>query len=112
MLDIRTEVVDGRAVVVPVGEVAVGSAPALRQALQALTSDYAVTIVDLDQVEVLDDLGLGVLLGGAMRARQRGGAFAVVCSRERIREVLELSRLDRAVDVHPTLADALAEVRD
>ena len=42
----------------------------------------AVTLlVDLDAVTVLDDTGLGVLLGAAAAARSTGGDLEVVCTR-------------------------------
>jgi anti-sigma B factor antagonist len=106
---VQVERVDGYAVVALSGELDVGSAPTLRQCLIELNAaGERRLVVDLDGVRNLDELGLGVLLGGALRARLRGGTFALVCSEQRVRELLELSGVDRAVAVHPTLAAALA----
>ncbi|MDQ4131224.1 MAG: STAS domain-containing protein [Actinomycetota bacterium] len=92
------------------GELDVASAPTLRQRFVELASAGQVhVVVDLAQVDFLDDVGLGVLLGGAMRSRARGGTFALVCSRPRLLEILALSGLDRAVAVHATLESALAQ---
>lgn len=90
------------------GELDVGTAPELRQRLLELHTDgERDLVVDLDGTHVIDEMGLGVLLGGVWRARARGGSFALVCSTDRIREVLALTGMDRAIDVHPSVADAL-----
>ena len=60
--------------------------------------------VDLDGVDVLDDTGLGVLLGAAGRARQGGGEVVVVVADERLRARFTATGFDRAVDVVDRLA--------
>lgn len=92
------------------GELDIATAPALRQRFVELASAGQVhVVVDLARVDFLDDVGLGVLLGGAMRSRARGGTFALVCSQPRLLEILALSGLDRAVSVYTTLDEARAE---
>ncbi|MDO9175475.1 MAG: STAS domain-containing protein [Actinomycetota bacterium] len=63
-----------------------------------------VVFVDLDGVTALDDTGLGMLLGGAGRARERGGDLVVVCNNERLRARFALTGLDRAVQVRQTIS--------
>lgn len=91
------------------GELDGATAPELRQRLLELHAQGEHRlIVDLDGTDVIDEMGLGVLLGGAWRARARGGSFALVCTSSRIGEVLALSGMDRAVAVHPSVGDAAA----
>ncbi len=66
-------------------------------------------LVDLDAVSVLDDAGLGVLLGAAAAARAEHGDLEVVCSRPALRERLASSRFDRAVNVHNTIASVRSD---
>ncbi len=61
-------------------------------------------IVDLDAVSVLDDAGLGILLGAAAAARDSAGDLEVVCTRPALRERLALTRFDRAVNVRDSIA--------
>jgi RNA polymerase sigma-B factor len=61
-------------------------------------------LVDLDAVGVLDDAGLGILLGAAASARSHGGDLAVVCTRPALRERLAMTRLDRVVDIRDSIA--------
>ncbi len=60
-------------------------------------------LVDVDQVSVLDDAGLGILLGAAAAARADGGDLVVVCTRPALRERLTTTRFDRAVDVRSSI---------
>ncbi len=61
-------------------------------------------LVDLDGASVLDDAGLGVLLGAAAAARSDGGDLVVVCTRPSLRERLAQTRFDQAVDVRDSIA--------
>jgi anti-sigma B factor antagonist len=63
-------------------------------------------LVDLDAVSVLDDVGLGVLLGAAATTRAEGGDLEVVCTRPALRERLASTRFDRAVTVRDTITGA------
>ena len=83
------------------GEVDLATLPYFRdQLLRAITLHDGITLfVDLDGVTVLDDTGLGILLGTAGRAREQGGDMVVVSNDERLRARFELTRLNLALDV-------------
>lgn len=85
------------------GEVDLSTLPAFRDQLMRLVDDHAgdAVAVDLDGVTALDDAGLGMLLGAAGRARQRGGDLRVVCTAEHLLRRFSVTGLDRAVDVLP-----------
>jgi anti-sigma B factor antagonist len=90
------------------GEVDLATLPKMSDALvRAVDADAdATVVVDLDGVQLLDDAGLGLLLGAAGRARRRHGDVIVVCSPGTLRRHLALTGFDRAVRVVETLADA------
>ncbi len=93
-------------VLVVSGELDVATAPRLRQRLVALVEEGARHVaVDLSAVGLLDSTGLGVLIGAVKRLRGHGGDLVVVCDDDRIRRVFELTRLDRAIDLHRTLEE-------
>ena len=104
-LRVDVELVGDVPVVVLDGVVDLATIPALQdQLVRATQSHPSRTIaVDLDQVTALDDCGLGVLLGAAGRARESGGDLVLVCSSDRVRARLSATRLDRAIDVLPTV---------
>ena len=87
------------------GDIDLATVPAFHAALHRLVNDHpaAVVAVDLDGVVAIDDAGLGLLLGGAAKARERRGDVVIVCSDERLLARFALTRLDQAVDVRPSL---------
>lgn len=87
------------------GEIDLASIPTLRNAVVRLVNDApgATVAIDLDGVTVLDDAGLGVLLGAAGRAREHGGDLFIVCTTPRLRESFDRSGLSRAIEVRDRL---------
>ena len=103
----RQTIVAGQQVVTVVGEIDLATVPRLRDALaQAIIDEPdGPLLVDLDGVTVLDDSGLGVLLGAAATTRRHGREMVIVCSAPRLVEQLRETRLDRAIDVRLRLTD-------
>ena len=101
----RLEVVAGRPVLQVSGEIDLATLPTLHDHLsRAIASHQAATVwVDLDGVSVLDDAGLGVVLGAAGKARELGGDLRIVCTSQRLLRRFELTGVDRAVAVEPHL---------
>jgi len=106
-MQVRTSVdmVGGAVVVAVDGAVDLASVGRLHNDLtRAIHQHPAVTLlVDLDAVTVLDDTGLGVLLGAAAAAREAGGDLEVVCTRATLRERLARTRFDHAVAVRGSI---------
>lgn len=98
--------VAGTTVLAVVGDVDLATVPRLHDALTRLVGDHpgGCVAIDLDGVGVLDDSGLGVVLGAAGRARESGGDLVVICSDARLRARLSLTGLDRAITVRSTLS--------
>jgi len=101
-------VVGDDAVVTLSGEVDLATIPLLYDALSKALAHHPgrFIIVDLDGVTVLDDTGLGVLLGAAGSVRQTGADLVVVCNNQRLRERLDLTGFSRAVEVRERLRGA------
>jgi anti-sigma B factor antagonist len=95
------------------GEVDLATIPKFRDVLIRLASDHPgqSVVVDLDGVGVLDDTGLGVLLGGRRRLAAQGGQLHIVASAPRLRELLGATGLDMLVPIHATLSAALGDIR-
>ena len=99
-LSIETEKL-GEAVVLHVaGEVDVFTAPQLREALVgAIEEGSRDVVVDLQGVDFLDSTGLGVLVAGLKRVRQYGGDLSLVCTREHILKILDITGLVKVLKV-------------
>lgn len=106
MLRADVREVAGTAVVELSGRLDLSTLPTLQNALvRAIGSNIGETIaVDLDGVDGLDDVGLGVLVGAAGRARGSGGDIVVVCNRDALLRRFSITRLDRAITIIPNLS--------
>ena len=100
---------DGIEVVDAEGEIDIATAPRLRDLLIDLVSqgNYQL-IVNLDQVGFLDSTGLGVLVGGLNRVRAHDGSLDLVCTRERILEILRITGLTKVFGIHQSVDQAIA----
>lgn len=106
-LDVRVRELSDWTLLEVAGPLDVATAPAFRQALlEAQYGRGARVAVDLSGLEFLDSFGLGVLVGGAKRARLHAGELLLVAPPSRIRRVLEVSGVDRLLTVVADL-DAL-----
>ena len=104
-LGVSSSLVAGRPVVALSGSVDLATVPSLHNALSTAIVDHpAATIaVDLQGVEAVDDVALGVLLGAAGKARRAGGDLVVVTTDEALRQRLALTGFDRAITVTNSL---------
>jgi anti-anti-sigma factor len=101
-----TYTVGGRPVVAVEGVVDLVAVPLVRDLFQRLLREHpgATLVIDLDGVTAFDDCGLGVLVGAAATARERGGDVELVCTSGPVRERLALTRLDQLFTVRETAA--------
>jgi anti-sigma B factor antagonist len=86
------------------GEVDVYTAPQLKEQLVTVLEDGCTSvIIDLEKVTFIDSSGLGVLVGALRRARERGGAVRLVCTRDSVLKIFRITGLDK---VFPIFSDA------
>lgn len=109
-LGYHLEMVDDHPVVALQGTIDLSALPALRSHLTTALGRHPRqrVLVDLEEVPSMDDSGVGILLGLAAGARSRGGDVALVCSREALRARLVDMRVDRALDIYPSISTAIA----
>lgn len=112
-LQSSTSITAGVPVVTLEGTVDLSSLSRLRDPLLRAVVEHPGerVVVDLDGVDVLDDTGLGIVLGIAGRAREGGGDLAVVVTTLRLRQRFTATGLDRAIRLHPSIAAATAAPR-
>lgn len=93
------------------GDLDLATAPKLRQqVVSEVASGRNRLIIDLSDVDFLDSVGLGILVGALKRVRTRDGDLELVCPERRLRRVFTITDLDRVFTLHQTLAEAAGEV--
>jgi anti-sigma B factor antagonist len=95
------------------GEVDLYNAPQLKEEMLALI-DGGVRhlIVDLSQTQLLDSTGLGALIGGLKRLRERDGDLCLMSPRPRIRRDLEKTRLVKVFDICDSIDGAVQKWKE
>ncbi len=102
---------EGVAVIALSGEVDVYTSPRVKQEIvDLLNAGTTKLVVDLSGVEYLDSTGLGVLIGGLKRARERDGDLKLVCDNLRILRIFEITGLTKIFDIYRNESEALEKV--
>lgn len=91
------------------GELDLGSVPEVRKAIRAFIEEGQVRfLINLTELSFIDSSGLGVLVGGLARVRERQGEIKLVCANRRIIRVFEMTRLTQLFEIYDT-DDAAAD---
>jgi anti-sigma B factor antagonist len=89
------------------GELVAARAAHTRQVLASLLVDDRV-VLDLSETTFIDSAGLGALIGGVRRFREKGGQVVVSSCRPRVERLLRIVGFDRVVPLLPGLEEARA----
>ena len=110
LMAIETRQVDDWLVIVKVkGELDAYLAPEVRERVEeVLGSGAAWLLMDLTEVEYIDSVGLGIMVGAAKRANERGGDLSIACGRPSVVRVFEVSGTKDLLNLFPTVGEARA----
>ncbi len=110
MMHVDSWVIDDWLVVVKVvGELDAYLAPAVRERVEeVLGSGAAWLLIDLTEVQYIDSVGLGIMVGAAKRATERGGDLAIAASAPAVLRVFSVSGTKDLLNVCSTIAEARA----
>jgi anti-sigma B factor antagonist len=90
------------------GEVDLHTAPQLGELLRSVESGDV--ILDLTEAAFIDSTTLNILMVSDRRLRAEGRQFAIAAGNPTVARLFEITGLDRALDVHRTLAEAIESV--
>jgi anti-sigma B factor antagonist len=109
---ITGRICDERAGVVDVqGDMSAGSEDALMTAYaSACGAGTKGVVLNFDRLDFLNSGGIGLLVTLLVRANRSGQRIGACGLSDHYREIFELTRLDEAIAIHPTEAEALAAV--
>lgn len=107
MLSVNVEKSDNCAIVQIEGEVDLYSSPDLRKQLLELTGSQEKTIVvDLLNVKYMDSSGVATLVEALQQVGKYGGKLKLANLRDAVKDVFELSRLDKVFDIYDSVETA------
>lgn len=107
MLDIKTKSADSITIIEIDGEVDLYSSPDLRKTLLEMTKAKTKAIlVDLKNVKYMDSSGVATLVEALQQVGKYNGKLKLVNPRDAVKDVFELSRLDKVFDVYESINDA------
>ena len=107
----RRELDDRTSVISIAGDLDLSTAPQLKwMLLDSLEAGHSQLVVDLSRATFMDSTALGVLIG-VNRNLEVGARLAIVCDRASLLKIFELSGMDGAFSIFPTLEDALAHAQ-
>ncbi len=111
MLKIDITPQSAAAIVAIEGEIDLYSSPKLREALLKLTAQKTPAIVlNLDKVNYTDSSGLATLIEGLQASSKYGGKFVLTNMKDGVREVFQLSHLDKVFEIYPSPEEALQAI--
>lgn len=111
-LKMETKTVDGVTVVSCMGRIVFGDeAAALRAELKSILSTSKKVILNLSEVSYIDSGGLGTLVGVFSTARAGGADIKLAGLGQRVRDVLQITKLVTVFEVYDNEQKALAAFR-
>ena len=106
--ELTSEQLDLTLLIAARGEIDLATSPQLERAVgAALSGKPGHVVLDLCEVSFLDSCGLAVLLGAHRHAQRSGIVLRIACDVPSTLRVLELTGLDRELDVRPSVREAL-----
>lgn len=89
------------------GEVDVYTSPMLKaHIVDAIDAGCTDLVVDLEGVGFIDSSGLGVLVSGLRRVKERSGSMRLVCTKDSILKIFRITGLDKVFPVFATAEEA------
>ena len=106
-LEVREETTDDGTVLIPVGDIDLSRAPALRQHLSRVLGGGADRIIiDLSEVPYMDSSGVATFVEAMQLARKRGSKLILCGLQERVRGIFEIARLDMVFTIFASRDEA------
>ena len=110
-LQLKSEKIGDVTVLACTGEVDLGNAPQLREALAPVFNEEKPRLlVDLTGVNFMDSTGIGVMVNTLNRVREKKGACAFCGVQARVHRILQIAGLLNALPLYDTRAEALLQL--
>jgi anti-sigma B factor antagonist len=113
MLQIDEQQIDNAVVLTAAGEIDMYSSPSLREKIVSYTDHKVpVVVLDLSKVNYTDSSGLATMIEGLQATGKYGGKFVITGINENVKDVFQLSQLDKVFEIYDTVEQALQQIRN
>ena len=93
------------------GEVDMYSSPLVRKAImKAAKQEIKIILVNLEKVTYMDSSGVATLIEGLQFSKRYGGQVILAGLQENVRQVFELTKLDKIFTIYADIAAAEKEL--
>jgi anti-anti-sigma factor len=107
-LELSDKQIDSVAVLVVSGRIEMITSDAFCEHLLAMLAGGRPLVVDFSGVDYISSAGLRALMVGAKQARSAGNRLEVAALQPVVLEIFQISRFDKLLPCHPTVAAAIA----
>jgi anti-sigma B factor antagonist len=108
-MDIEVSQSSGVTLVIPKGDLDMGTADQVKRTLtELIEKGQSKLVMDLGDVAYIDSSGLGALVAAMKQARAVGGNLKLCSLQEDVRSIFEMTRLIKVIAVHSDRQEALA----
>ena len=95
-------------IVLPIHRLDSDNAPEFKAALASLDLAGGPLVADMSQVEFVDSMGIGALLGSMRRQHEKGTTIRLCCLQPRLGAIFEILKLHRVFEIYETLPEAVS----
>jgi anti-sigma B factor antagonist len=107
-LEIKVRSCSGASIIDLVGEVDAYTSGRFREIMMGVIEEGARhLVVSMTDVQYIDSSGLGALVGGLKRIREKDGRISIVCDKPQVRKVFEITGLERVFPMYDNEKDAV-----
>jgi anti-anti-sigma factor len=107
MIELKTDVEHETRIVSIEGELVRTTSQLVERLVGAVSEDAARVIIDLTRCDFLESTALGILVQTNSRLRSSTAQLSLVTPDRNVRQIFEMTGLDRELAIHPTQAVAL-----
>jgi anti-sigma B factor antagonist len=113
MLKIKTRTKSNAIIIEIEGEVDLYSSPQVRKTIIDLTQQKKpALLINLEAVPYMDSSGVATLVEGLQRMKEYGGKLCIYNLQGTVRDVFELSRLDKVFNIFDNETEAIKACHD
>lgn len=93
------------------GEIDLYTSPQLRSEILKLAAEKNISlIINLEQVTYMDSSGVATLIEALQHVNRNGGRMVLFGMQAAVKEIFELTRLDKVFDIRTDLTTAMKQV--